>query len=69
MDEPMNEPKSIVAEMAERHFAAAERVRQLDMMNVPTDYEARKKNAVSYAEARAAESAAKRALDDAIQNS
>lgn len=60
--------KSKVAKAAEAHFQAAERVRHLMMMGVPTTYEARKAAAVELAEAQAAELQAKRALDDAIKD-
>ena len=58
--------KSKVQKLAEAEFAARERVRALGMNNTPTDYEAAKRAAVEYAEARAEAAAARRALDAAI---
>lgn len=58
-----------IAQLAEEHFLSSERLRVMGQMNMPQDYEARKKQAIEYAEAQAAEAAAKRALDDAIKNS
>lgn len=43
-----------VAELAEDAFLKGERVRMLEMMNTPTDFEDRKKAFVALAEARAA---------------
>jgi len=52
-----------IAELADQAFQAGERVRMLNMMNTPQDYEERRK---AIAEARAEELAATRALNKAI---
>ena len=57
-----------IAELAEQEFHARERLRAMDMMNVPTDYEERKKAAIALAEAQAEAVRAKLALDHAINN-
>lgn len=64
-----------VAEIAEDAFLKAERVRSLEVMNMPTDYEERKKAFVELAVAKAEANASALLLvqatkgDDATQNS
>lgn len=53
------------AELAAIAFERAERVRMLEMMNTPVDYEARKKAFIELAEAREAHQTALRALGQA----
>lgn len=58
-----------IAELAAEEFELSERVRSMGMSNTAgLDYEERKKNAIAYAEARAAAAQARRELDAAIMS-
>ena len=65
-DGPQNGQLS-TEELATAAFEASERVRWLGMMNTPTDYEARKKQAVDYALAQEAAMLAQQALDEKLR--
>ncbi len=58
--------KATITKLAEDAFDKAERVRMLSMMNMPQEYEARRKAASDYALAQHEEMMARHALDDAI---
>lgn len=60
--------KPRIEDLAIAHFEASERLRYLMMMNMPTDYEARRQAAIDLAKAQADAAAAKRQLDEAINN-
>lgn len=55
-----------IRELAAKAFEAAERWRGMQMMNVPTDYDERKKQFIACAEAEFAMKEARRALDHAL---
>lgn len=60
-------PKPSVSLLAERAFTAQERVRMLEVSNVPQDYDERKKAFVALAVAREAAQHATGALERAIR--
>lgn len=62
-DSVATEPNLSTERLAAEAFDASERVRTLEMMNMPTDYEDRKKAFVALALAREAASRARARLD------
>lgn len=63
-----DEKRAAIAILAEADFKARERVRMMEIMNVPADYEERKSSTVQLAIARAEAIATARALSEAINN-
>lgn len=64
MDE--NQKSELIA-LAEDAFYKQEKLRNLSMMNTPTDYEDRKQNAIEYAIARAESNEAAKLLNEYIR--